>query len=239
MTATATRVDHTRRSVLALLVFGALLGTTPAYAQAQDGSRQDASVSFTETKPGVSTGYELKIDYVNPADPAAKPPAVRTVVIELARGARYDTGPGAVHRERRRADGAGHGGVPAGKRRRMFLNNTGEQIFLNTERQSGARVVVRAQVGERTVTTSAPFLPGTPPDGAAIDTVDVSFLQISSEADGVTHDYVTTPSECPGRGYWTNRIHFTYYDGVTQTVETHSPCEVAKSKRHGKKHKGK
>jgi hypothetical protein len=237
--------------VLGLLaVIAACLAAIPAIAQAQDGSRQDASISFTETKPGVSTGVELRIDYVNPADPEAKPPAVRTVVTELAPGARYDTGapelctasdaelmalgtaacpPGSV---------VGQGTITldtgvAGPDRFIvsdttFLNNTGELIFLNTERQGGGRVVVRGVVGERTVTTEAPFLPGSPPDGTAIDTVEINESAISAQSTAGARNYITTPPECPASGYWVNRIHFTYYDGVTQTVETQSPCNPPK-----------
>jgi hypothetical protein len=228
------------------LVPAACLAAAPAAASAQDGSRQDATLTFTETKPGVSTGLELRIDYVNPADPEGKPPAVRTVVTELAPGARYDTGapelctasdaelmglgttacpPGSV---------VGEGaitldtGVPGPDRfiasDTTFLNNADELIFLNTERQSGGRVVVRSAVGDRTVTSQAPFLPGTPPDGAAIDTVELSEFAISSQSAAGARNYITTPPECPGSGHWTNQVHFTYYDGVTQTVETQSPC---------------
>jgi hypothetical protein len=242
----APRVTH--RGVLGLLaVIAACLAAIPAIAQAQDGSRQDASASFTTTQPGTSTGLEISIDYVNPADPEAKPPAVRHVVVELAPGARYDTAaPGlctATDAELM-AQGAaacpadsvvGQGvitldtGVPGPGRfivsDTTFLNDTDELIFLNTDRQSGGHVVVRGAVGERTVTTEAPFLPGSPPDGAAIDTVQISESAISSQGGG---SFVTTPPECPASGSWVNQIHFTYYDGVTQTVETQSPCNPPK-----------
>jgi Ca2+-binding RTX toxin-like protein len=105
-----------------------------------------------------------------------------------------------------------------------FLNNTDELIFLNTERQSGGRVVTRSEVGERTVTSEAPPLPGTPPDGGAIDTVHIEDFQISREVGGQVRNYITTPESCPPRGFWVNSIQFTYFDGVSQTVETRSPC---------------
>jgi hypothetical protein len=215
----------------------------PATASAQQGSRQDASLLFTQTKPGVSTGLQLNIDYVNPADPEAKPPAVRHVVTELAPGAHYDTAvPGLCTASDPELIAQGTAacsadsvvgdalitvdtGFPGSGRfitsDTTLLNDTGELIFLNTDRQSGARVVTRSQVGERTVTTDAPFLPGTPPDGAAIDTVQLSESAISQGGG----NYITTPPECPQQGYWVNRVHFTYFDGVTQVVETHSRCD--------------
>ena len=58
-----------------------------------------------------------------------------------------------------------------------FFNNAedpdGEFIYLNTVRGTSARTVIRADVTERTTITNAGMLPGTPPDGGAIDTVDV------------------------------------------------------------------
>ena len=189
----------------------------------------------------------LSIDYVNPADPSAKPPAVRRVVTELATGASYDTGApelctasdpelmavGASACPEGSVVGEGvitvDTGFPGPNRiitsDTTFLNNTDELIFLNTERQSRGRVVVRSEVGERTVTSESPPLPGTPPDGGAIDTVQIEEFQISREVDGVVRNYITTPESCPPRGFWVNSVHFTYFDGVTQVVETRSPCD--------------
>jgi Ca2+-binding RTX toxin-like protein len=229
-------------------VLGAGAFLVPATASAQDGSRQQAALVLTSPQPAHSTGLVLSIDYVNPSDPAAKPPAVRKVVTEVAPGARYDTGaPGlcpasdpeliALGTSACPADSVvGDGvitidtGVPGPNRfvasDTTFLNDTDELIFLNTERQTGGRLVVRGTVGERTITTESPPLPGTPPDGGAIDTVFITDHPVSSEVDGATRHYITTPSECPADlRYWVNRVHFTYFDGLTQVVETRSPCD--------------
>jgi len=106
-----------------------------------------------------------------------------------------------------------------------FLNDTGEDIFVNTVRGTPARVIVRATVGKRTRTTVTSFLPGTLPDGGAVSTVTARDLRVVRTVDGKRRAYVTTPPHCPRRGYWTNRVSFTYYDGVTQTVRSRSPCE--------------
>src|SRR5204862_7227389 len=58
---------------------------------AGQGSRQTAKLKFTRHAAGKPTALRGHIDYVNPDDPSAKPPAVREVDITLARGARYDT----------------------------------------------------------------------------------------------------------------------------------------------------
>ena len=37
--------------------------------------------------------------------------------------------------------------------------------------------------------------------------------------------YMTTPPTCPAEGYWTITADFTYADGVTESLVSHSPCE--------------
>jgi hypothetical protein len=73
--------------------------------------------------------------------------------------------------------------------------------------------------------TDAPPLPGTPPDGAAVDLVKLRISEVSRQAGGVRRGYLTTPGECPNGGSWTNAFRFTYHDGVSQTVPTESACD--------------
>jgi hypothetical protein len=74
--------------ILPLAIRGALLAASPAPAASH--SRQAASLTFTNETPRKPTGLTFLVDYVNPDDPSAKPPAVREVVTTLARGAAYD-----------------------------------------------------------------------------------------------------------------------------------------------------
>jgi hypothetical protein len=237
------------RATAVLATLGALVAL-PAAAAAQDtGSRQAAKVKFTTKKPGAPSGLVFKVDYVNPSDPAAKPPAVRRVVERLARGARFDTSApepcaatdpelmllGTAACPAGSAVGTGHltldTGVPGPGRLVEvgidFFNNAGELIFLNQPGPlDSPRVVVRSVVNERQVISEAPFLPGTPPDGAAIDTVSARFQAVTRNIGGERHSYVTTPPRCPERGYWVNRATFTYFDGVSQTVRSRSRCRA-------------
>jgi hypothetical protein len=219
----------------------------PAAADGQSGSRQSASLEFGEREPATATGFTLRIDYVNPNDPNAKPPAVRRVVEELARGSRIDTSVPALCRASdielilRGASacpadsrvGAGtivvDTGLPLGPARFLatdvvFLNNSNQLIFLVTERISGLRLVFRAAVSGARIVNTSPFLPGMLPDGSAIDVVDVRIDRVVRESDGVRRGYVTTPAACPESGAWTNRVSFTYADGVTQIVDSRSEC---------------
>ena len=224
-----------KRAALALLVLALL---APSHAAAQ---RQVASLEMTNPRPDSPTGVELRVDYVNPDDPAAKPPAVRTVVLALARGARFDTAApalcgasdlelmalGAAACPEESIVGSGEitldTGVPGARMiasEITFLNNTEELIFLASAPPLPAQLVIRAQVSGRQSVTRAPFLPGAPPDGAAIDTVRVGLERMVTERGA----YVTTPPRCPRSRRWRNRITFTYDGGVTESVVSRQRC---------------
>ena len=230
----------------ALLASLALAAFAPA---ADDASRQTATFVLTNERPGAPSGQDLSIDYVNPDDPDAKPPAVRRVVTILPRGSRIDTGAlarcKASDEELMLSGGAAcppdshltegvvtvDTGFPGPGRfvtaDVSFFNNDHELIYVNTIRDSEARTVLRAEVTRRRIITEAPMLPGTPPDGGAIDTVVVNDPRIVNVIEGEQRSYITTPKRCRGRKsdpHWTTRVEFTYSDGVTQTVPTHTPC---------------
>ena len=231
---------------IAAIVGAAIVLGIAAAALGAERSRQSATVKFADHRSGHPSGLRLRIDYVNPADSSAKPPAVRHVVLALARGARFDTTIparcGASDAElmslgtsacpARSIVGAGvitlDTGVSGPGRfvtsDTVFLNNAHELIFLNTVRGTGQRVVVRGSVTRRKTITDASFLPGTPPDGAAIDTVRIDLFPVSRVIGGHRRGYITTPTRCPARGFWVNRAGFTYYDGVSQSVKNPSPC---------------
>jgi hypothetical protein len=228
-----------------------VLALAAPLALAGGGSRQSADFELTSKQPSASTGEHFVVDYVNPDDPAAKPPAVQKVVTVLPRRARYDTRvPGSCTASDAElmlsgadacpASSAVGGGVVTvdtglpGPARFVtadveFLNNAtdpdGEFIYLNTVRGSGARTVIRADLERRHRITVAGMLPGTPPDGGAIDTVDVTVDKVRGVVDGKRRNYITAPRRCPDRGFWLTRVRFSYGDGVTQVVRDRSPCE--------------
>ena len=242
-----------RSAAVAVAAVALLIGLAPATASAQSGSRQSAGLTFTEREPGVPSGLHLTIDYVNPADPSAKPPAVRNVVQTLAAGALIDT----TIPERCTASDAqlmvqGADACPAGSRvgsgtvsidtgfpepgrfivaDTVFFNNTDELILLSTDRASGARVVTRSEIRSREIETTLAALPGTPPDGGAIDVVDFRLAKVSRAVGGAQRGYITTPADCPDDRDWLNTIRFTYADGVSQTVSSRSPCTEGARKK--------
>jgi hypothetical protein len=232
----------------------AVLGTALAIGLANAGlaadvSRQTASYTLSGERPNQPTAEHFLFDYRNPSDPEGKPPAVTRVVTVLPRGAHYDTSvpglctasdselttQGAEACPPDSAIGGGvitvDTGVPGPGRivtaDTEFFNNTNEFIYVNTIRGTSARTVIRAPVEPRQTITVSGMLPGTPPDGGAIDTVDITVDSVTREVDGRPRSYITTPKRCRGRvddPHWTTRVAFSYGDGVTQTVPTHTPC---------------
>ena len=210
-------------------------------------SRQDASYKLTQKQAGKSTGERFKFDYVNPGDPEAKPPAVERVVTKLPRRGRFDVsvpgsctasdaeliaqGPAACPEDSLIGGGVVtvDTGLPEPLRivtaDVVFANNAedpdGEFIYINTVREGSlARTVIRADVRRRKTVTHAGMLPGTPPDGGAIDTVDI---EIDSISEG-KRNYITTPPRCR-KGHWVTRLRFSYPDGESQVERTKTPCK--------------
>jgi hypothetical protein len=228
----------------------ALAALAAGMAAAVDDAYQTSEYTLDQKRPHRPTGEHFKFDYVNPDDPDAKPPAVTRVVTILPRGARYDPSvPGscAAGDEELTLQGAaacppdsriGGGvitvdtGVPGPGRivtaDTEFFNNAedpdGEFIYLNTVRGTGARTVIRADVTKRRTVTEAGMLPGTPPDGGAVDTVDVVVERVKRRINGKRRGYITTPRRCPRSRAWTAKVRFTYGEDYSQTVPTANPC---------------
>jgi hypothetical protein len=237
-----------RRAAAGCALASILLLGVPPLVVGQTGSRQTAAVTFDERNPGASTGSELSIDYINPDDPQAKPPAVQKVVIELAPGTVIDTsvparceasdlelmamGPAACPAEA--SVGSGEidldSGIPGPARIIRYdvtlLNNTGELILLlESKSEPRSRIVARSTIEGATITSEVAPVPGGPPDGfTAIKRVRLS-LEERSTGRGKSHrGYFVTPDVCPRERAWTNTITFTYRDGVSQTTRNSSAC---------------
>jgi hypothetical protein len=229
-------------AVAAMAAFAALV-LVPVSFGGTDTDRQTVKLTFNKHRPGKASGLTFDIDYVNPADPQAKPPAVRRVVTQLARGARFDTSvPDACTASDAELMASGEAACPPGSKvgegvvtvdtgvpgpNRFvtadvdLLNNTDQLIFVNTLRGGSARTIIRGKVNGRTTTTDAGMLPGTPPDGGSIDTVHIELRRLAEGAGA----YIRTPRRCPRSHRWKNRVTFTYADGVTQSVKSPSPCK--------------
>ena len=235
-----------RRALLIVAVLAVIAGV----ALAAKAPYQTSEYTLSQQRTDRPTSERFKFDYVNPDDSEAKPPAVKKVVTILPKGAHYDAsvpgsctasdaelmaqGAAACPEDSRIGGGVitVDSGVPGPARivtaDTEFFNNAedpeGEFIYLNTVRDTEARTVIRADVTRRRTITVAGMLPGTPPDGGAVDTVDVEVLKIARRIDGERRAYITTPPRCRMSGTWFARVRFIYDGDYSQTVTTPNTC---------------
>jgi hypothetical protein len=84
------------------------------------------------------------------------------------------------------------------------------------------RAVGRATLTDNTFSsTNTPF-PGEPPPEPF-----TAFKSLRLSGPAIVRGgqaYALTPPTCPPSGHWTIAMTFGYFDGVTQTVVSHSPC---------------
>lgn len=224
-----------RRPLLITLV--ACWLSLPAVAMAQ-APRQTLDERWTTIEPATSFGRSFDADFFDPDDPDGKPHAIDRIFIRFHPGTTIDTtaiprceasdaeltlqGPAACPPDSKVGEDSivADTGV-AGPARFTTIdsgifNGERELIFVATERLSGGRIVVRAPVRANTVDIRLPFVPGAPPDGAAITKEGGDFFEQAG--------YFTTPPTCPPSAEWTIEVTYTYRDGVSQTARDTLPC---------------
>lgn len=207
--------------------------------------------SFTTKRPAKPTGFKQAIDYVNPDDPDAKPPAIMRVHVVLPKGSRIDPAvPGVCTASDPELILAGDSACPAASQvgegtlsadtgapgevgtfprtvetEVSFFNGERDLIFLaeTTNTLVPLRVPAHFEVGERSFTSSVPPLPGAPPPDPflAIDEVTNSLYRVASDSGG---GYITTPPRCPRKRRWRFTAEVTYRDGVVQKQRSVMSC---------------
>jgi hypothetical protein len=234
-----------------LCTTGAVLGTamfllTGGSAHAADpGSRQTATYTFTSTQPGLPTGFRFAVDWRNPADPSGKPFALKSLVIRFPEGSKFDTsvparctaidaelyleGAAACPADSQVASGSvladtgSTAGFPRFVPNQVWeFNNTGQVITLAESTNPPTRAVGRATLTDQSFSSSNTPFPGQPPPEPF-----TAFKSLRLSASPIVRDgraYALTPPTCPDSGHWTIALTFGYFDGVTQTVYSHSPC---------------
>ncbi len=233
----------------AVVAAAGVLGVSGAPAAAQ-GPRAKVDAVFTTQTPGTSSGRLEHGDFVDPANPGGKPHGVRSVVLQLAEGARWDTdaipqcsasdvalmasGPSGCPPETRIGQGpvVVDTGFEGSNRNLEFdftaFNADDGMILVGRERQSGGHIVVRGTISGGRLEIQFPPAPGTPPEGGALKQERIVFFERSEVRDGRRRAYLTTPPTCPASGEWVNRLTYTYGDGVSETVESRSPCVASR-----------
>jgi hypothetical protein len=250
-----------RAAILAAALGAVALLVPPAASAAAGGVRQYATFTFTSTKPHHRTAQILRVTFVNPTDPQAKPPVIKN--IDTIIGGRYDTSvPGHCKATDQELLTFGNEACPLdsiegvgfvtvdtgypGPNRFFgaptdFFSNTNEIIGLSQARLfttgppppgwARQRQVTHAVMTSNKTINPIPYIPvGTPPDGGALASIFTYDYALSKGSGKRTRAYITTPAHCPRSHEWVNKLIFTYGDGVTQTVDSPTPCKPLKKK---------
>jgi hypothetical protein len=220
---------------------------TAAWADA----RADLAMGFTTRSPGAPTGLNLAVEYKNPSDPAAKPPALEAAEFDLPAGTRIDQSvvPKCTASDEE-IQARGRNACPPetmiGTGRLVAITGAGppvdpfdgESLFFNGDGEIVEIVVVRGSdasagfdrigVAGSKLTAHPPALPGGPPDGStAIKRVE---LTVPAPPAGA-RPYLTTPGACPPDEFWRGSGSFRFGDGGSTTVPAPVPCTAAASRK--------
>ena len=104
------------------------------------------------------------------------------------------------------------------------FNNAGEVIGVGVNQDIPAiKSVDHTKLRGNTSTTNFPVFPGFPPPEpyTPIRSLHIVFPRYARGG----RAYARAPRTCPASGRWTISLEFTYHDGVTQTVRSHSRCK--------------
>jgi hypothetical protein len=232
-----------RAASVAAIAAAAIVTGSVAHAAAP---RQVGSLIYTTTVPGAPTGLVLDFEFQNPADPSLKPHAVATMVVHRPAGGVIDTtvpvqcrasnaelmarGPDACPPDSQIgtafvvSDTGSSGPFPRYSRTNITLFNNQDEVVAVGQNEDipALRPVDRTRIEDDRTTTNFPAIPGQPPPDPFTAFKTYHFEFPPYVRDGRT--YNRTPPSCPDVGYWTMTLDFTYRDGVTETVESRSPC---------------
>jgi hypothetical protein len=226
------------------LAIAAALGVTAAPASAESSRLADFTMRFSSTTPNSPTGFHTTFRLRKEGDPDAKPVPLRSAVIELPDGLRYDTGAapecGASDEE---LHARGSDACPPGSQLTLGTFSAitgfgppvdpvnGDNHVFNGPSQLIEVITVpggspspgfdRLTLEGTTLTAHPPTTPGGPPDGeTAVRGSDFDVPVRGTAA----RPLVTTPPACPASGSWTTRATFSFANGDKDTVVSATPC---------------
>lgn len=256
------RIFVLRRQVGRLAVCSIAVVLAAAGAASAATPRQVGSLTFTSTTPGTSTGFTISLQFQNPDSATEKPYAAMTMVIHGPPGSVIDTsvppqcdaldaqllieGPSACPADSQIGGGtavsdSGGSGGPFPRYAHLTVSNFNTQGgvigFDQDNDPPGVRAVDHTTFQGATSTSHFPVFPGSPPPDpySALTSLQLYFPPYSRDG----RAYHRTPPSCPKTGYWTFTADFTYSDGVTQSIESHSACDsapAAATDRSGRRH---
>jgi hypothetical protein len=233
---------------LAALAIGAAgFAAAAAPASAEPGRLADFGLRLSSTAPGTPTGTTVHILLHRENDPDAKPSPLRTAVLKLPDGLRFDStavpictatddelralGSDACPEETKLTVGEFSAILGFGP---PFDPLKGDDHVFNGDNQlievitapdaSASPAFDRLTIDGSTLTAHPPKAPGGPPDGeSSVRSLD--FEIPVRAADGKS--LITTPPACPASGRWTTSATFGFADGSRDTVASVTPCKQA------------
>jgi hypothetical protein len=210
--------------------------------------RQSGKNVFTSSKRGVATGTSFHVKFRNPEHPDQKPHTLNRVVVHYPTGTTFDSkaapqchasdaelqseGAAACPPESKVGGGlavsdtGGSGPFPPRytKSKISQFNGDGEVIGVGENEDIPAiKTVTHTKFKGSRASTDFPTFPGMgPPD----DYTPLKSLTVDFPARKTgKHATVRTPRRCPRSRRWRIVTDFTYVDGVTQHLVSHSRCK--------------
>jgi hypothetical protein len=209
--------------------------------------RQWGKDVFTSSKRGSATGSSLHVKFRNPEDPSRKPHTLSRLVVRYPKGTRFDSkaapqchasdaelqaeGPDACPPASKVGGGfavsdtGGSGPFPPRYTTSKItqFNGDGEVIGVGVNQDIPAiKTVTHTTFKGSTASTDFPTFPGMgpPDDYTPLKSLTVDFPPRKTGARAT----VRTPPRCPRSHRWRIVTAFTYVDGVTQRLVSHSAC---------------
>ncbi|HEX8075552.1 MAG TPA: hypothetical protein VF545_11290 [Thermoleophilaceae bacterium] len=232
------------RLILAAAVLLAGLALCAVPAAAESGHLVDFRLGLTSRSPTSPTGLSVSFVVHTGRDRNAKSSPLRSEVLRLPQGLRFDSaavaqctatddeiqalGPDACPADSKLTLGqlvvvTGFGPPFDPFVNDMHVFNGENQIIeiFTVQGSSRSTGVDHLTIDGSTLTAHPPAPPGGPPDGqTAVRSVD---LQIPIRVAG-GKSLATTPLECPASGRWTSTGTFGFADGRRETVASATPC---------------
>ena len=241
----------TRGGTIATVGLVAALGATAAPAGADNGRLADFGLGLSSTSPGSPTGVSVHVLLHRENDPEAKPSPLRSAVIELPEGLRFDTstlpectasdaelrtlGPDACPAETKLTVGTFSAitgfGPPADPVEAEDHVFNGHNQIIEVIAANGAPVSPgfdRLTIDGSRLTAHPPVAPGGPPEGeSSVRSLDFEVPVRTASGKSL----ITTPPSCPDGGQWVSNASFGFADGTSDTVASATPCKRAKGGR--------
>jgi hypothetical protein len=203
---------------------------------------------FTVEKRGAATGSSFHVEFVNPENRDEKPHTVKRIVVHYPGDTRFDSkaapqchasdeelqtqGAAACPKDTKVGGGeavsdtGSSGPFPPRYTQSTIsqFNGDNELIGVGTNKDIPAiKTVTHTKFNGTTASTDFPTFPGFPPPDQYTPLKSLNVLFPRRVENGRATE--RTPKTCPKAGYWTIVTEFTYVDGVTQKVVSHSPCK--------------